>query len=107
MASSVAWESSPVDITADAALQAADAQASGGKSAGAEAEKFLKEILAAGPLPQKEIKAAAEGAGLAWATVRRAKDRLGIKQSRTAWRADGFGACRRCSLLAKMLTLKE
>ncbi len=79
VASSVVWESSPADITADAALQAADAQASGGKSASLEAEKFLEEVLALGPVPQKEVKAAAGGAGLAWATVRRAKDRLGIK----------------------------
>jgi hypothetical protein len=40
VASAVAWESSPVDMTADAALRAADAQASGGISAGAEAEEF-------------------------------------------------------------------
>ena len=79
VASSVVWELSPADITADAALQAADAQASGGKSASLEAEKFLEEVLALGPVPQKEVKAAAGGAGLAWATVRRAKDRLGIK----------------------------
>ena len=77
--STVAWETAPVDITVDAALQAADAQAGGGMSAGAEAEQFLKEMLAAAAAPQKEIKDAAEGAGMAWATVRRAKDRLGIK----------------------------
>ena len=34
VASSVVWESSPIDITADAALQAADAKANGGASAG-------------------------------------------------------------------------
>jgi hypothetical protein len=38
----------------------------------------LKEILASGPLPQKDVKAASEGIGLSWATVRRAKSRLGI-----------------------------
>jgi putative DNA primase/helicase len=79
VASSVVWESSSVDITADAALRAADTQASVDTSAGAEAEKFLEEILVGGAIPQKEIKAAAEGNGLAWATVRRTKDRLGIK----------------------------
>ena len=50
VASAVAWETSPVDISADAALQAADAQGSGGTSAGAEAEEFLRDILAAGPV---------------------------------------------------------
>ena len=84
--STVAWETAPVDITVDAALQAADAQAGGGMSAGAEAEQFLKEMLAAAAAPQKEIKDAAEGAGMAWATVRRAKDRLGIKAYK-----DGMG----------------
>ena len=46
---------------------------------GNEAEKFLKEILAEGPVLQKEIKTAAEAPCLAWATVRRAKSSLGIK----------------------------
>ena len=76
--SSVYWESEHVTITADQALQATDA---GGqdRSVGEGAEEFLRELLAKGPVPQKNIKTDAEGAGLAWATVRRAKDRLGIK----------------------------
>jgi putative DNA primase/helicase len=79
VASAIAWEASPIDITADAALQAADAQGSGGTSAGAEADEFLKEALSAGPVPVKEVKVASEGTGLSWATVRRAKNRLGVK----------------------------
>ena len=86
VASAVAWETSPVDISADAALQAADAQGSGGTSAGAEAEEFLRDILAAGPVSQKEIKDTAEGNGLAWRTVQRAKSRLGIQATK-----DGMG----------------
>ena len=79
VASAVAWETSPIDISADAALQAADAQSSGNVSAGTEAEEFLRDILSAGPVPQKEIKDAAEGHGLAWSTIKRAKARLGIQ----------------------------
>ena len=74
--------SSPVDISADAALQAADAQVSGGTSAVAEAEEFLRDILAAGPIPQKEVKDAAGGHGLAWRTVQRAKARLRVRATK-------------------------
>lgn len=74
----VAWDSSPVAMTADDAM-AAD---TGNKSTREEAEEFLAELLAAGPVPQKRVKEDAEGAGLSWATVRRAKDRLGVKAVR-------------------------
>jgi putative DNA primase/helicase len=77
MASYVHWEDEPVTISADEALGAAESTR-GDRSAREEAEEFLRELLAGGPIPQKEIKAAAEGAGVAWATIRRAKDRLGI-----------------------------
>ena len=61
-------------------------KASGTASPIAEAEEFLKEFMAAGPVPQREVKAAAEGNGLSWATVRRATKRLGIQAIR-----DGMG----------------
>jgi hypothetical protein len=50
-----------------------------GKSAVEEAKQVLIELLAGGPMEQKEVKKAIEGAGLSWATVRRAKGKLGIK----------------------------
>jgi putative DNA primase/helicase len=77
VASYVHWEDTPVTISADEALGAAESTERQG--AREKAEEFLRERLAGGPVSQKEVKADAEGAGLAWATVRRAKDRLGIK----------------------------
>jgi hypothetical protein len=84
VASYVAWDSAPVRMSADEALGATEDK--GSRGAREEAEAFLRERLADGSVPQKEVKADAEGAGLAWATVRRAKDRLGIKPEK-----DGMG----------------
>jgi putative DNA primase/helicase len=78
VASYVHWEDTPVTISADEALGAAEGSREN-RSAREQAEEFLRERLAAGPVPQKQVRADAEGAGLAWATVRRAKDRLGIR----------------------------
>ena len=77
VASRVWWDPEPVTITASQAL-AAEAAGEDQRSAIEAAEEFLREVLVGGPVPQKELKADAEGAGLSWATVRRAKDRLGV-----------------------------
>jgi putative DNA primase/helicase len=92
VASSVAWESEPVTIAADQALQAADAQAGGDHSAASEAEEFLQRVLAGGPVAAAEIKREAQDAGLSWATVRRAQGRLGIRPVRRAESGDGLAA---------------
>jgi RecA-family ATPase len=84
VASSVAWESGHVETTADQALQATEAESDDGEEpAVVEAEKFLNCILASGPVSTKEIQAETKAAGLSWATVRRAKDRLGVKAQKT------------------------
>jgi hypothetical protein len=75
--SCVAWESEPVTITANEAL-AAEIGGSDAKPS-EEAECFLRELLADGPVPAKQVKADADSVGLAWATVRRARRRLGIQ----------------------------
>jgi len=87
--SRIAWESSPVTISADQALAANSAVE--GKSARSEAETFLQNLLANGAAPHKDIQDAAKGAGLAWATVRRAKHKLGIQAQRISVGGDGAG----------------
>lgn len=51
-----------------------------------DAAKFLRELLGTGPMDSKDVQAEAEEAGYSWATIRRAKDELGVAVSR-----DGFG----------------
>jgi putative DNA primase/helicase len=50
------------------------------------AKRFLAGLLADGPMSRKAIQADADGAGYAWATIRRAKDLLGVEAVK-----EGFG----------------
>jgi putative DNA primase/helicase len=80
VASAVEWEPSHVETTVDQALQAADERVgSRAKHPREEGMEFLHNLLAAGPVAVTRIKDEATGAGLAWATVRRAKDSLGVR----------------------------
>ena len=78
VASRVEWEQEPVTVTADEAL-AAEAAGAANTSSGVEAENFLQELLAEGPVPAKQVRADVDAAALSWSTVKRAKARLGIK----------------------------
>jgi hypothetical protein len=84
----VDWEAEPVTITANDAL-AAEA---GGTAArpSEEAESFLLDLLADGPVHSKQVEKEAREASLAWRTVRRAKDKLGV-QVRRAQGMEGRG----------------
>jgi hypothetical protein len=64
-----------VSISADAVLEQEGAQR---RSELSEAIEWLRERLSAGAVGQREIKRDAAKEGYAWATVRRAKDALGI-----------------------------
>jgi hypothetical protein len=101
VASRISWETEAVSITANQAL-AADEAGHGSRTARTEAEEFLRDFLEGGAVPQKEVKAAAEGAGLAWATVRRAKERIAVDAIRETEAEFGKGSGRwlwrlRCS----------
>ena len=76
-------------ISANQALQATDA---GCDDRSAAAEDFLLDLLGGdGEIATVEIKREAQDAGVAWATVRRAQKRLGIKPVRRAESGDGLG----------------
>lgn len=53
-------------------------------SAKTEAADFLRDLLACGPMPAKNVRAEARSAGLAWSTIRRAKDAIGIRSVKSA-----------------------
>jgi putative DNA primase/helicase len=76
VSSRVAWEFDHVDMSADDAMQ----QSRGRQAPDREdAERFLREILADGPVKQTEIKdEAVNGRGFSWATMRRAQNKLEI-----------------------------
>jgi putative DNA primase/helicase len=86
VASSVFWESSTVTISADEALRATDAGNDLDQGSKEEAEEFLRDALAAGPVGATELKKQAAELLISIATLRRAKKALGVQVTR-----EGFG----------------
>lgn len=69
------------------------AEGRGGTSSPTEAERFLTDLLADGPVRAKEVERRAKEAGLHMSTVQRAKQALGIRSDR-----EGFGPGQRVLL---------
>jgi hypothetical protein len=76
-AAAVTWEAEPIDMTADDAI--GHSKPGPEPSARQQAEQWLREQLAGGPRPQKEIEEHAEAEGHSKATLRRAKNSIGAK----------------------------
>ena len=84
----VEWLDDPLPITAEEALAADQAACQAGVAPAGrrEAEGWLSEASTAGPIPARDVEAAAYAAGVARRTLHRAKERLGVASVK-----DGFG----------------
>ena len=86
-ASRIVWEAEPVSITADEAVAARHSTEKA--PALAEAKQFLAEIIKPSGTDVETIEKEAKAARLSWATVRRAKDELGLKSARAGFSPEG------------------
>lgn len=75
------WGHKYAEVTANEAMQA-ESGGTKGRSERREAKSFLQDHLAAGPVAQKDLVAEAEAAGIAKATLTRAKQDLGVKSTK-------------------------
>lgn len=78
----IAWQGESTHRAADLLAPVDE----GGHGASDEAEEFLRDLLAAGSVPAREVQREARGAGIAKHTLERAKGRLQVKSVRP----DGF-----------------
>ena len=79
----VAWEPGLVKLTANDVLASSEMQE--GQSERRAAIEWLRGLLRDGPVAAKKVRSAAGAAGLAWTTVRRAKDALGVTVQKSAY----------------------
>lgn len=76
----IVWESEPVTITADEALAPSDSNDE--KTDGDWATEVLKDILLDGPMQVVDVNSEAKSAGISQKSLRRAKEKLGIKSKK-------------------------
>jgi AAA domain len=84
VASYVHWEDTPVTISADQALGAAES--TGSRTTKEEATDFLRDILGQGEVPSEEVQQAARRAGITPKPLRSAREALKVRSRR-----EGFG----------------
>ena len=109
IASRVDFELEAVDMTANEALAV---EVGKGKTKAIDAAKnFLTELLADGPELQPSVETTAAVAGLSWATVRRAKNELGVESHRVgdgwSWSMPGQDAQGAQGTPSKPLEMRE
>lgn len=85
--SSVVWGNAVEGMARDLLANADAAVVDGEGGTLAEAKSFLSDLLANGPESVRVIKADADGAGISWATIRRAQKALGIKPEKKGMKA--------------------
>ena len=84
----VAWDPTPVHKCVDEVLS--EIQRKRGKSGKlGQAEAWLKEMLAKGPVPQKELERLAGIEGISESTLGRAKRAIGVKSCREGYGSEG------------------
>ena len=93
--SRIMYESAPITITADQALAAMEGNGQA-RTDKAEATDFLQDILVAGPLPAKQVKAEAAEAGISAKSLRSAREALGIKPEKSGFEGGWVWALPRC-----------
>lgn len=83
----IAWESSPVTMTADQAIAANNGDGTPGPEPEAlnAAREWLSDYLANGAIEVKQVESDAKAAGISKRTLRRAKEAMGIRSRREAF----------------------
>lgn len=82
----IRWEDGPVSVSADDALAANHGNAGGGeRTERDDAADFLREQLAHGPKPVREVEDEARAAGIRPATLKRARATMGVKARKSAF----------------------
>jgi putative DNA primase/helicase len=85
----VLWDSQTVEVTATEAMEAAESGEGGARARRKEAEEFLRSRLAHGPVAQKDIEEEAKANCISPATLRRAKNDLGIRANKERGKVGG------------------
>jgi len=88
----VFWDREPVEMSADDALAAEAEGLKRGPEARrrAEAERLLKEALADGPRPGKDVEAELMDAGITKKTIRNARESLGVVSYKDGYQGQWF-----------------
>ena len=87
------WEAGAVTLNANDVLSSVEDRED--QSEQREAEAWLRQLLAEGPVPVQRIQTEAKAAGLSWTTVRRAKESLSVLAKKSGylagweWRLEG------------------